>query len=386
MKIVHVIDYFYPKLGYQETFLSLEHSNLGNDVYVITSDYYDKLIFKSYKSILKNRYVGSGFVINNAVKIIRLKSLLIFPHCLFLKNLEYQIEKIQPDIIIVHGITNLNAIRVALLKKKKHNFKLIYDDHMAYDNSKSFFRIFYPIYKLIIQILYIKNADAFIAVTTATKLFMNVKYGINVNHIKIIPLGADINSFKYNKDSRYYIRKIYNIDNKDVVYIFTGKITPEKKIDILIKSFSKLNNHENLKLMIIGNGDEDYIKKLKALCNELSLNNKCIWINAVPNKELHKYYSAADIAVWPYGASISQREAISNSLPIIVSNCSPVTDLVKYGNGFTYKELNIEDLTNKMEILLDKKIRCEMAQASRKFAETVLDWKIIAKHFIDSVT
>jgi len=386
MKIVHLIDYFYPQLGYQETFLSQEHSKLGNDVYVITSDYYDKLIFKSYKSILKNRYVGSGFFINNAVKIIRLRSFLIFPHILFLKNLEYQIEKIQPDIIIVHGVTNLNAIRIALLKKKKQNFKLIYDDHMAYDNSKSFFRIFYPIYKLIIQILYIKNADTFIAVTTATKLFMNVRYGINENHIKIIPLGADINSFKYNKDNRYYIRKMYNIDNKDVVYIFTGKITSEKKIDILIKSFSKLNNHENLRLMIVGNGDEAYIKKLKTLCNELFLNNKCIWINAVPNKELSKYYSAADIAVWPYGASISQREAISNSLPIIVSDCSPVIDLVKYGNGFTYRELNIEDLTNKMEILLDKKLRFEMVQASRKFAETVLDWKIIAKRFIDSVT
>lgn len=138
--------------------------------------------------------------------------------------------------------------------------------------------------------------------------------------------------------------------------------------------------------MIVGNGDEDYIKKLKTLCSELFLNNKCIWINAVPNKELPKYYSAADIAVWPYGASISQREAISNSLPIIVSDCSPITDLVKYGNGFTYREFNVEDLTSKMEMLLDNKLRSEMAQASRKFAETVLDWKIIAENFIDSVT
>ena len=40
MKIVHLVDYFQPKVGYQEYFLALEHQKLGHDIRVITSDYY----------------------------------------------------------------------------------------------------------------------------------------------------------------------------------------------------------------------------------------------------------------------------------------------------------------------------------------------------------
>lgn len=46
MKIVHVIDYFQPRLGYQETFLAKEHPKLGHEVYVVTSDRYNPIIFE----------------------------------------------------------------------------------------------------------------------------------------------------------------------------------------------------------------------------------------------------------------------------------------------------------------------------------------------------
>ena len=40
MKIVILIDYFQPKLGYQEFFLAKEMQKLGHQVYVATSNYY----------------------------------------------------------------------------------------------------------------------------------------------------------------------------------------------------------------------------------------------------------------------------------------------------------------------------------------------------------
>ena len=38
MKIVHLMGYFVPELGYQEYYLAKKHKEMGHDVYVIASD------------------------------------------------------------------------------------------------------------------------------------------------------------------------------------------------------------------------------------------------------------------------------------------------------------------------------------------------------------
>ena len=44
MRIVHVIDYYQPKLGYQETFLAREQCKLGHEVRVVTMEgFFDTL-------------------------------------------------------------------------------------------------------------------------------------------------------------------------------------------------------------------------------------------------------------------------------------------------------------------------------------------------------
>ena len=45
MKIIHVVDYFQPILGYQEVFLAKEQAKLGHDVVVITSDRYAPILY-----------------------------------------------------------------------------------------------------------------------------------------------------------------------------------------------------------------------------------------------------------------------------------------------------------------------------------------------------
>jgi len=59
-RVLHVIDHFYPILGYQEFFLAKMHG-LRNETLVVTSDRYSKNIYEANKLILKERIVGSGF-------------------------------------------------------------------------------------------------------------------------------------------------------------------------------------------------------------------------------------------------------------------------------------------------------------------------------------
>lgn len=387
MRIVHVIDYFQPKLGYQEIFLAKEHARMGHDVYVITSDRYSPFIYPANKDLLGRRIVGCGFFVEEGIKVLRMRTLFEIPHAIWVRGIENKIRELKPDTVIIHGIVNFSALRIARLKKKPGNFKLIYDDHMTFDLSRSKMRILYPFFKWMFSGLIQEAADALVAILPETKIHMHERYGIPPERIAVIPLGADDELFRFDASARREIRDSLSISESDVVFIYTGKIIPVKRLHILIEAAAKLTaNNAGVKVMLVGSGALSYIEELKQSIKTKGLEGKFVWHDAVPNEQLNRFYSAADAAVWPYGPSISMREAMSCGLPIIIGENSTVTELVAYGNGLLYREEDVPDLARQMEKLLDPELRREMGGKSRKLVEDRFTWRRIAEQFIELVT
>ena len=81
MKIIHIIDYFQPRLGYQEVFLAREHARLGHDVYVVTSDRYNPTVYSgnAAETVMGKRIAGSGFSDEEGIRVWRLKTLFEIP-------------------------------------------------------------------------------------------------------------------------------------------------------------------------------------------------------------------------------------------------------------------------------------------------------------------
>ena len=382
MKIIHVNDYFQTKVGYQDYFLSREHVKMGHDVYFITSNRINPRLFKNYNSLFKKRVIKEGFSIENGIKVWRLKPLYEHKKGIIFKNLEKKIMELNPDIVIMHGIIRDTALRVARLKLRKDvNFKLIYDCHMTYDNYTPSLQILYTLFKKFLVKDIIKSGDKFVAITPSIKPFMNQQYGIPLNKIDIIPLGADNILFKFNKEDRKNMRTKYNISINDLVFIYTGKIVPFKRMELLLTALKDLKHHNEIKLIIVGQGEPSYINKLKQLQSEYKLTN-IEWIDAVPNNQLPYYYSGSDVAVWPRGASIGQIEAMACNLPIIISEKSMVTHLIEKENGFLFKENDPQDLATTMELLTIKERREEMGKKSREYVDSELNWKNIAEQFL----
>lgn len=385
MKIIHVIDYFQPQLGYQETFLPREQSKLGHEVYMVTSDRYQPLIYSENENILGARIKGAGFFIEEDIKVWRLKTLFEIPHAIWVLGLESKIEELMPDVVIVHGVVNLSALRIARLKKRLGNFKLIYDDHMTYGLSRSKLRILYPLFKWTFSRLIQETADALVAVADACKVFMHKEYGIPLERITVIPLGADDALFQFDASARQQIRSQLSMADSATVFIYTGKIIPEKRLDILVEAVKLMKNDHGVKVLIVGDGLRSYVERLKQQTRDGGLENSFIWHGGVLNKELYKYYSAADVAVWPRGPSISQREAMACGLPIVISEDSLVTELVGYGNGLICQEEDASDLARQMKKLLDPELRKEMGVNGRKLVEEKLNWTTVARQFLDLV-
>jgi len=384
LRIVHIIDYFQPKLGYQETFLAREHAKSGHEVYVVTSDLYNPGVYFDAQDMLGPRKTGTGFFIEEGIRVWRLRTLFELPNIIWIVGLESKVQELKPDVVIMHGITNFSAVRLARLKKKTGEFKLVYDDHATPDNAIGIMRVLYPLFRWTFSGLIQKSADALVAILPETKAFMQEKYGIPFERIITIPLGADDELFRFEDIARSEVRRELAISNDDIVVIFTGKIVPGKKLHTLIEAAADLMvNHSNIKVMLVGNGPQSYIEELKYLVSSKNLENEFTWHGLVPNEQLYKYYSAADISIWPFGASIGMREAMACSLPLIIGENARVSELIEYGNGLLFREGDSSDLMRQIAKLLDPDLRKQMGRDSRRLIEDKFNWKMIARQFIE---
>lgn len=384
MNILHIINHFYPKLGYQETFLAKEHGRQHNTL-VITSNRFEKLIFESNKALLRKRVLKAGFYNEEGVRVLRLPALFDNPpfNEPWLIGLEHAVINFKPDVIIVHGVVNFSSIRIAKLKKKLLGAKLIVDDHMTFNATRgSLVLPLYGLFKKVFTPLLLNSVDCFVAVTYETKKFMQKVYGIPSERIVVIPLGVDTSRFYYDPSAREDIRRRYHIPENSVVFIYAGKVIPEKGVHLLVKAGINLcKKKENVMFLIIGGKNEQYFYSLLKTIKQAGMDNRFIFIDAVPNSELYKYYSAADVGVWPLQCSISMLEATSCGLPIIISDKSGALERISKGNGVVYKEGDVTDLEKKMSLLLDEVLRNSMRQRAYEYAKEI-DWKIIAQQFL----
>ena len=384
MRIVHVAYYFFPAVGYQEAFLVREQSRLGHHVDVVTSDRYAPLVYHHYKEVLGRRIKGVGFFVEEGINVWRLKTLFELPNAIWVLGLESKIQELQPDVVVVHGMANFSAIRIARLKSRTNSFSLIYDDHMQSQASRSIARIPYALFKCLFSPSIQDAADALVAILPETKVFMHERYGIPNERITIIPLGADTELFHPDDVVRREKRLEFGFSEDNVVFIYTGKIIPEKKLHLLIDATANLvAEQSNVRLMLVGSGDDSYIRELKQHAAHKNTRDAFVWHEAVPNKELPGYYCAADAAVWPCGPSISMREAMACELPLVISERSGVTELVAYGNGFAYQEGDVDQLAGHMAKLLDPQMRRDMGMKSRELVVDRFSWRSIAAQFID---
>jgi glycosyltransferase involved in cell wall biosynthesis len=386
LRVLHIVDHFYPVLGYQETFLARAHSRT-NVTLVITSDRYAQFLYAANRDLLKHRVVGSGYRIERGIRVLRLPALFDIPNIdsPWLVGLEKAVVNFKPDIVIVHGVFSITSIRIARLGSKLPNVRFVFDDHMTYNATRGgWTRLAYRILRKILTPVLLKKVDLFVAaVSDETRQFMEEIYGISASRIVVIPLGVDRSIFRFDSKSRDILRNKYKIEDSDIVFLHAGKIISKKGVHILVSAGVQIcNKHPNVKLMIVGGGHQAYIEKLKETIRKSGFLKKFIFVKAVPNEELYQFFSTADVGVWPLQCSISMIEAMSCGLPIIISDRSGTVERVSEGTGLLYREGDPNDLRMKMEEMLDEKRRKNMSKNADKYTKQ-LSWDIIAEMFLD---
>ncbi|MFD2725958.1 glycosyltransferase family 4 protein [Hyunsoonleella rubra] len=237
----------------------------------------------------------------------------------------------------------------------------------------------------------------------ATKIYPN-SYGLKdiileekiakPSKLKIIGNGSsngiDTTHFDrkhFSETERDVLRKKYNINKNDFVFVFVGRLVKDKGINELISAFDALNKkHDNLKLLLVGG----YEKQLDPLLPETTT-----IIESNPNiietgwaDDVRPYYTISNALAFP-----SYREGFPNvvmqacamELASIVTDINGCNEVITQDeNGFIIPKKDREALYNAMEhIVLNQEGLKNMGQRSREIVIKKYEQKFVWKSILE---
>jgi len=211
-------------------------------------------------------------------------------------------------------------------------------------------------------------------------------YDVDAKKIQVIHPGIDMARYRGldRGQCRQEIRSLWGIEETDTVILFVSMNFDIKGLDALMAAAAKAKSNDRsqkIKLLIVGKGEE---KKYIRIAKNLGIGNDVIFAG-VHREKLERIYLASDIfsilsKFDTFGIAVL--EAMAASLPVVVSGNVGAKDLVTNGvNGFTIEDsTDLDDISEKICILLDKEVRTRMGVAAR---ETALEntWESVAKKY-----
>lgn len=222
-----------------------------------------------------------------------------------------------------------------------------------------------------------KRADYYIAQTEEMKDEL-VSLGMKKNLIMSFPNSVDENLFKPlpNDLSKKAIRQKLLLPKDKIIVMFCGRLVARKGLIYLLKAWKEtIKKSNNVVLVLVGSGQNqpDTVEgQLRDFVKENALLDKVIFTGEKNKLAVVDCLKAADIFVYPSihpeGRSLSVLEAMSSSLPVVVSDIGGLKEIVTDKvNGFLVEKENPEKLSEAIEKLInDKPLRDELGKEGRK--------------------
>lgn len=186
--------------------------------------------------------------------------------------------------------------------------------------------------------------------------------------------------------------KSLDIQEKDKVLIYIGRMIPEKGVKELLIALQKITQ-EDLVLLLIGSSNFGLDKKtgfereIQRIIDRSKV--KIIPLGFIPNDELYRYYSISTLAVMPTliaeSAGMVNIEAMASGVPLITTDIGAVKEYV--GDAAVVIDIEEENFIERLagaidELLDDPEKRKELIQSGIKKAEEYTR----KKYFADLIT
>lgn len=187
---------------------------------------------------------------------------------------------------------------------------------------------------------------------------------------KVVHTSIDNRVFKPKTPSAN-LRKKFGIPSDARLLYCPGRLYPQKRVDIAIRTLAMLSKqYKNLMLIISGVGPEE--PRLKKLARELGVNKMVKFLGLISTSEVVDLYNSSEIVLYP---TINEPwgfvalEAMACAKPVVAFKCGgPAESIIQGKTGLLVKEVgNVEAFARTVGHLLDNpKIRIRMGNMGRE--------------------
>jgi len=204
-----------------------------------------------------------------------------------------------------------------------------------------------------------------IAISELVKRDIVENYNVDERDVEVIYNGVDLERFNPENKRLYSeeIRERFSIGKDEFVVLFVGSGFERKGVKYLLKAVDLIS--EPITVLVVGKGSE---KKMKKFIKK----QRAIFCG--PQREIHKYYAASDIFVFPaiyepFGNV--HLEALASGLPIITTRLSGASEIIQDGmQGFVIdKPEDIKRIAEKIRFLINSGKNQSIGLEARRLAE-----------------
>jgi len=172
-----------------------------------------------------------------------------------------------------------------------------------------------------------------------------------------ISCGVDLNRFRPIPDlDQAQMRRKYRLDPARRLFLFVGRVDPEKRLDVVINGLARLKSH-GVQLAIAGQGRHFEAVEKQAWDLGLLQSGQVVLTGHVPGEDLPLLLNAADVFVMASEAelqSIATLEAMACGRPILAAEARALPELVEDGlNGRLFRAGDPDELARVWRSMLD---------------------------------
>lgn len=383
MRIVHVEDRFHPGMGYQINYMARYHDR-RHEFIIVTSD--STSIWDNIPAVQLDE-MDRAFEKKFQVQIIRLPARMAAGQKsnIWIRGLVRTIKQLRPDAVYAHCIENYSSMRI-LLGLSGKRIRMATDTHTLENQFRGGIKekIYFLFLKWCIAGKINRHGIKAFYTTTENKHLLSRAYGIDRARIHASPIGTDMNNFTYDPTAGKEIRDQFEIPGDAVVLLYTGKINARKKPHLILQAVQEIEEmiRSPLVLFFIGPKEDQYARH-HFIYNFEHPNLRVIETGAVPNNILYRFYSMADLAVFPSENTLSALDAQACRLPVVMQEDLTNSERLQQG-GLLYREGDIRDLGAKiLQLISEPDLRKKLAVSGREFVEEYYNYKNIIKNTED---
>lgn len=203
----------------------------------------------------------------------------------------------------------------------------------------------------------------------------------------VTTIGVGLDYEKISKEiTNSECETILKNDEKYLLYI--GRIEERRNIYFLLNILHEvMKTEKNVKLILIGKGEKEYVEKVWEYAKKMELIDNIIYFEKIKQEDIKAFYTRSNIFILPTNYDIFGMvllEAMCFGIPTITTlNGGSSTIIKNYENGFICDITNIEQWKNCIiEVLNNSKLSEKISNNAQRTIEQEFLWIKLSEKFI----